>query len=72
MPDVVGASVADARRMLAEAGFTNVAAHGDRRDTESPSYSDCEVIAQTPGGGSRAEQDTPVSLRYVYVGTDSC
>ncbi|MDA1358614.1 Hsp70 family protein [Glycomyces luteolus] len=72
VPDVVGATVADARRMLAEAGFTNVAAQGDRRDTESPSYDDCEVTAQTPSGGSRAEQDAAVALQYVYVGTDSC
>ncbi len=72
VPDVVGSTVADARRILAEAGFTNIAAQGDRRDTESPSYGDCEVTAQSPSGGSRAEQDTTVTLQYVYVGTDSC
>ncbi|GAA2128345.1 hypothetical protein GCM10009782_12660 [Glycomyces algeriensis] len=72
VPDVVGASLTDAKRMLAEAGFTNVAAQGGRRDTGTPEHDDCEVTAQTPSGGSQAAADATVTLQYVYVGGDSC
>jgi actin-like ATPase involved in cell morphogenesis len=72
VPDVVGETVADAKRMLAAAGFTNIAAQGDRRDSEGPGYGSCEVIGQTPGGGSQSDRDALISVEYVYVGTDSC
>jgi actin-like ATPase involved in cell morphogenesis len=72
VPDVVGETVADAKRMLAAAGFTNVAVQGDRRDSEGPGYSSCEVTGQSPGGGSQSDRDALISVEYVYVGTDSC
>lgn len=72
VPNVVGSSLAEAKRTLAEAGFTVVAAQGERRGSGSPSQDDCEVTAQTPSGGSDAEQDAMVTLQYVYVGNDSC
>jgi len=72
VPDVVGEAVADAKRTLAAAGFTNIAVQGDRRDSEGPDYRSCEVTGQTPGGGSRRDRDAVISLDYVYVGTDSC
>jgi molecular chaperone DnaK (HSP70) len=72
VPDVVGATVAEAKRMLAEAGFTNVAAQGEKRGSQGPGNDHCEVTAQTPSGGSQAESDAAVTLQYVYVGNDSC
>lgn len=72
VPDVVGETVAEARRLLAAAGFHNVAAQGERRGSGGQEYGDCEVTAQTPGGGSVSEQDAAVELEYVYVGNDSC
>ncbi|GAA2170286.1 hypothetical protein GCM10010403_34770 [Glycomyces rutgersensis] len=72
VPDVVGETVADAKRTLAAAGFTNIAVQGDRRDSEGPGYRNCEVTGQTPGGGSQSDRDAPISLEYVYVGSDSC
>ncbi|MDN3240303.1 Hsp70 family protein [Glycomyces tritici] len=72
VPDVVGSTVAEAKRMLAEAGFTDVAAQGEKRGSQGPGYDHCEVTAQSPNGGSQAEGDTAVTLQYVYVGNDSC
>jgi actin-like ATPase involved in cell morphogenesis len=71
VPDVVGGTVAEAKRALAEAGFTNIAVQGERRSS-SPDQGDCEVTGQTPGGGSQSDRDALISLEYVYVGTDSC
>lgn len=72
VPDVVGESIADARRILAEAGFTNIVAQGDRRDSEGPKYDNCEVTAQTPDGGEQGEYDDEISVQYVFVGNDAC
>lgn len=72
VPDVVGEAVADAKRTLTAAGFTNIAVQGNRRDSEGPGYASCEVTGQTPDGGSQSDRDALISLEYVYVGTDSC
>jgi hypothetical protein len=72
VPEVIGETVADAKRALAAAGFTNIAAQGYRRDSEGPGYGNCEVTGQTPGGGSQSDRDALISVEYVYVGTDSC
>ncbi|SDE02378.1 PASTA domain-containing protein [Glycomyces harbinensis] len=70
MPNVVGESAADAERLLAEAGFTSVTTDGERRTGST--YDHCEVTAQSPGSGSQHSYDDPITLEYVYVGTDSC
>lgn len=72
VPDVVGESVADARRLLAEAGFTNVVAEGERRSGDVPKHDHCEVTAQNPGGGARYAHDEPITVGYAYLGTDTC
>jgi molecular chaperone DnaK (HSP70) len=72
VPDVVGRSLADAQRILAEAGFTNVVTEGGRRDTEGPEQEHCEVTAQSPGGGTQSGHDSPITVHYVYVGSDDC
>jgi hypothetical protein len=71
VPNVVGESVADAERLLAAAGFTNVVSEGAQR-TGGPEYDDCEVTAQSPGGGSRLSPDDPITVEYLHVGNDSC
>lgn len=70
VPNVTGSSVADAQRMLAEAGFTNVSVQGERRT--DPGYDHCEATAQSPGGGTRAAHGDPITVTYVYVGNDDC
>lgn len=72
VPDIVGESVADAKRILASAGFTNVVAQGDRRDEEGPAYDNCEVTVQTPDGGAQSGYDDQISVEYVFVGNDGC
>lgn len=71
VPDVVGGSLADAKRILAEAGFTDVAVEGERR-TGNSVHEHCETTAQTPEGGSRASYSDPITVTYVYVGDDDC
>ncbi|MCD0443215.1 Hsp70 family protein [Glycomyces sp. A-F 0318] len=72
VPDVVGESVADAERLLADAGFTNVVPEGEYRSNDGPKYRNCEVTAQSPGGGEQYAHDDPVTVGYVYRGNDSC
>ncbi len=71
VPEVVGGSLADAKRILAEAGFTDVAVEGERR-TGNSVHEHCETTAQTPEGGSRASYSDPITVTYVYVGDDDC
>ncbi|MCC3761633.1 Hsp70 family protein [Glycomyces sp. TRM65418] len=70
VPDVTGVSLADAKRTLAEAGFTNVSAQGERRT--GADHDHCATTAQSPGGGKRAGYDDPITLSYVFVGNDDC
>lgn len=70
VPNVTGASLAEARRILAEAGFTDVTARGERRTGSG--YEHCEAAAQNPAGGTRAEPDDPITVTYVYLGNDDC
>jgi Ethanolamine utilization protein EutJ (predicted chaperonin) len=70
VPNVTGSSVADARQMLAEAGFTNVTVQSERRT--DPGQNHCEATAQSPGGGTRAAHGDPITVTYVYVGNDDC
>jgi actin-like ATPase involved in cell morphogenesis len=70
VPDVTGESLADAKRILREAGFTNVAGEGSRRT--DPDMGHCEATAQNPGGGTRAEPGDLITVSYVFVGTDNC
>jgi hypothetical protein len=70
IPDVVGESVADAKRILAEAGFTNVVVQGERRT--DPGREHCEATAQNPGSGSRHDYGDRITVSYIYVGSDDC
>jgi hypothetical protein len=70
VPNVTGFSVADAQQMLAEAGFTNVSVQSQRRT--DPGYDHCEATSQSPGGGTRAAHGDPITVTYVYVGSDDC
>ncbi|HEX2144981.1 MAG TPA: Hsp70 family protein [Glycomyces sp.] len=70
VPNVIGLSAAKARRKLAEAGFTDVVAKGERRIDADQDH--CETIAQTPNGGTRHAYDERITLNYVYVGNDDC
>ncbi|WP_100449191.1 Hsp70 family protein [Glycomyces xiaoerkulensis] len=72
IPDVTGESVSDAKRILAEEGFTEVVVHGRRRTHEGPRYDDCEVSSQGPAGGTERGYDDRITLTYTYVGTDTC
>jgi hypothetical protein len=70
VPNVVGESMADAKRILAEAGFTNVVVQGERRI--DPDHEHCEATAQHPGSGSRRDYGDRITVSYVYVGSDVC
>jgi actin-like ATPase involved in cell morphogenesis len=70
VPNVIGNTLAEARRILAEAGFHNVTVQGERRTGSE--YDHCETTAQSPGGGSQAEHGVPIIVSYVYVGSDDC
>ncbi|MQM27897.1 Hsp70 family protein [Glycomyces albidus] len=70
VPDVVGESLADAERILAEAGFTAVASEGVRRTGNGSDH--CDVTAQSPESGTEQSPDDTVTLTYTYVGTDNC
>lgn len=70
VPNVVGETLEDAERMLAEAGFTDIEVEGVRRTGNETVH--CEVTAQSPDGGTEQSQDDPVTLTYTYVGTDDC
>jgi beta-lactam-binding protein with PASTA domain len=70
VPDVTGESLANATRILEEAGFTNVVGEGSRRT--DPDLEHCEATAQSPNGGTRAEPGDLITVSYVFVGTDNC
>lgn len=70
VPNVVGESIADAKRILAEAGFTNVVYQGERRT--DPDREHCEATAQSPRSGSRRDYGDRITVSYVYVGSDDC
>jgi actin-like ATPase involved in cell morphogenesis len=70
VPDVTGASLADAKRILVEAGFTNVVGEGSRRIGSDVEH--CEATAQSPEGGTKAEPDEVITVSYVFVGNDDC
>ncbi|GAB3658159.1 Hsp70 family protein [Glycomyces tarimensis] len=72
VPNVVGASVSEARQTLADAGFTNVVAESERRTQQGPEYDNCEVTAQHPNGGARKAHGDRITVEYVFVGTDTC
>ncbi|WP_162181746.1 Hsp70 family protein [Glycomyces tenuis] len=72
VPDIVGEPLAEAERLLAEAGFTNVVAEGERSGSGAPGYDRCEVTAQSPAGGSRHPRHAQIVIDYVYIGSDTC
>ncbi|WP_335991048.1 Hsp70 family protein [Glycomyces sp. MUSA5-2] len=71
LPDAVGRTLADALALLADAGFTDVSAEG-QRVTGNTDYANCEVTAQSPEPGSTQPLDAPVVLAYAYRGSDHC
>ncbi|NUQ89871.1 MAG: Hsp70 family protein, partial [Glycomyces artemisiae] len=71
LPDAVGRTLADALALLADAGFTDVSAEG-QRVTGNTDYANCEVTAQSPEPGSTQPLDAPVVLSYAYRGSDHC
>ncbi|GAB3220767.1 hypothetical protein GCM10027447_05520 [Glycomyces halotolerans] len=72
VPDVTGEQLADAERILADAGFINVIEQGYRRTTEGPASEHCEVTEQDPAGGARASHNERITITYSYIGNDTC
>lgn len=72
VPDITGTSLAEAERILAEAGFTNVATEARQRTGAERGHEHCEVTAQSPEGGSRAGHRDLITVSYVHVGRDDC
>lgn len=57
LPNVVGSSVEDAKKLLANKGFTNV-----QTQTQSSDQTKDQVIAQTPAGNASYDAGTQITL----------
>ncbi|MCH7229736.1 Hsp70 family protein [Glycomyces sp. L485] len=70
VPEVTGVSSQEARRTLADAGFTDVEFQGEQEPLFGPWYDECEVIDQDPAAGQQHAFDEKVTITYSYGDSD--